>query len=191
MLHSESHLRAQQSYINHPHPRNPGSSILENVTMSIVQSANCSAILMKSSNKVILFFYKSFFLRGKLQKQAPCLSRSERTSPTDYCSTTTELLMLRYNSEKEWAHHLLKDKLSIFLIKKGDYFAVELVNGHVYLHLDLGSGSVKVKATSRRIDDGTWHEIAINRNGKSGRVTVDGASTDFITPGKSLKIYTL
>lgn len=96
--------------------------------------------------------------------------------------------MLRYNSEKECAHHLLKDKLSIFLIKKGDYFAVELVNGHVYLHLDLGSGSVKVKATSRRIDDGTWHEIAINRNGKSGRVTVDGASTDFITPGKSLKI---
>ena len=67
---------------------------------------------------------------------------------------------------------------------QGDFFAVELVNGHVYLHLDLGSGSVKVKATSRRIDDGTWHEISISRNGKSGRVTVDGASTDFVTPGK-------
>ncbi len=66
---------------------------------------------------------------------------------------------------------------------QGDYFAVELVNGHVYLHLDLGSGSVKVKATSRRIDDGTWHEITISRNGKSGRATVDGASTDFVTPG--------
>ena len=62
---------------------------------------------------------------------------------------------------------------------------MELVNGHVYLHLDLGSGSVKVKATSRRIDDGTWHEITISRNGKSGRATVDGASTDFVTPGLS------
>nr|CAH0109280.1 unnamed protein product [Daphnia galeata] len=71
---------------------------------------------------------------------------------------------------------------------QGDYFAVELVNGHVYLHLDLGSGSVKVKATSRRIDDGTWHEITISRNGKSGRATVDGASTDFVTPGDSYQL---
>ena len=63
---------------------------------------------------------------------------------------------------------------------------MELVNGHVYLHLDLGSGSVKVKATSRRIDDGTWHEITISRNGKNGRATVDGASTDFVTPGLPL-----
>lgn len=72
------------------------------------------------------------------------------------------------------------------MMRQGDYFAVELVNGHVYLHLDLGSGSVKVKATSRRIDDGTWHEITISRNGKSGRATVDGASTDFVTPGHFL-----
>lgn len=72
---------------------------------------------------------------------------------------------------------------------QGDYFAVELVNGHVYLHLDLGSGSVKVKATSRRIDDGTWHEITISRNGKSGRATVDGASTDFVTPGSLISIF--
>lgn len=67
--------------------------------------------------------------------------------------------------------------------KQGDYYAVELINGHVYLHLDLGSGGAKVKATSRRIDDGAWHEIAISRNGKGGRITVDGASTDFVTPG--------
>ena len=86
----------------------------------------------------------------------------------------------RLNSDR------VKDSSGLFTLRlQGDYFAVELVNGHVYLHLDLGSGSVKVKATSRRIDDGTWHEITISRNGKSGRATVDGASTDFVTPGLS------
>jgi hypothetical protein len=69
---------------------------------------------------------------------------------------------------------------------QGDYFAVELLSGHVFLHLDLGSGAIKVKATSRRIDDGTWHEIALSRNGKSGRINVDGSTTDFVTPGTNI-----
>lgn len=89
---------------------------------------------------------------------------------------------VRFIPSKIYCSYSLFDCLVII---QGDYFAVELVNGHVYLHLDLGSGSVKVKATSRRIDDGTWHEITISRNGKSGRATVDGASTDFVTPGLS------
>lgn len=53
----------------------------------------------------------------------------------------------------------------------------------MYLHLDLGSGATKVKASARRVDDGTWHEITLKRNGREGRVTVDGAAADFITPG--------
>ena len=58
-----------------------------------------------------------------------------------------------------------------------------MIHGHIFVHLDLGSGGVKVKSTGRRIDDGTWHEIALSRNGKTGRITVDGSSTDFVTPG--------
>ena len=61
---------------------------------------------------------------------------------------------------------------------------MELLNGHVFLHLDLGSGAIKVKATARRIDDGTWHDIQLSKNGKSGRISVDGSITDFVTPGK-------
>ena len=63
-----------------------------------------------------------------------------------------------------------------------------MIRGHIFVHLDLGSGSVKVKSTSRRIDDGTWHEIVLSRNGKTGRITVDGSSTDFVTPGNYLNV---
>ncbi|PSN31987.1 Neurexin-3 [Blattella germanica] len=66
-----------------------------------------------------------------------------------------------------------------------DFFAFELLNGHIYLHLDLGSGGVKVKATTRRVDDGLWHEATLRRTGKEGRVTVDGTAADFSTPGES------
>ncbi|XP_076324369.1 neurexin 1-like isoform X2 [Tachypleus tridentatus] len=69
---------------------------------------------------------------------------------------------------------------------QGDFFAFELLAGHVYLLLNLGSGAVKVKATTtRRVDDGNWHTVSLRRNGKSGRVTVDESAVDFITPGNS------
>jgi len=59
-----------------------------------------------------------------------------------------------------------------------------MLSGHVYLHLDLGSGTTRVQASPRRIDDGGWHEITLRRNGREGRVTVDGSAADFKTPGK-------
>ncbi|XP_054713514.1 neurexin-1-like [Uloborus diversus] len=68
---------------------------------------------------------------------------------------------------------------------QGDFFAFELLDGHVFLLLNLGSGAVKVKATTRRVDDGQWHIVSLKRNGKSGRVTVDESAVDFITPGNS------
>jgi len=71
-----------------------------------------------------------------------------------------------------------------FCLLQADFFAFELLNGHIYLHLDLGSGGVKVKATTRRVDDGAWHETTLRRAGKEGRVTVDGTAADFSTPGK-------
>lgn len=67
---------------------------------------------------------------------------------------------------------------------QADLFAMELVEGHLYLHLDLGSGSVKVKGTPRRVDDGMWHEVTLQRSGREGRVTVDDNAADFSTPGK-------
>lgn len=60
------------------------------------------------------------------------------------------------------------------------------MNGHVYVHMDLGSGSVKVRASRRRVDDGDWHELTLRRTGNNGRVTVDGSPAEFVTPGTLL-----
>ncbi|XP_042874196.1 neurexin-1-like isoform X2 [Penaeus japonicus] len=68
---------------------------------------------------------------------------------------------------------------------QGDFFALELLEGHIYLHLNLGSGSRRVKATNRRVDDGFWHEITLNRDSQAGRITVDEGANDFTTPGDS------
>ncbi|CAG9789178.1 unnamed protein product [Diatraea saccharalis] len=66
-----------------------------------------------------------------------------------------------------------------------DLFAVEMLNGYIYVHVDLGSGGVRVRASRRRVDDSHWHEFLLRRSGRDGRVTVDGANAEFKTPGES------
>lgn len=68
---------------------------------------------------------------------------------------------------------------------QADLFAVEMLNGYIYVHVDLGSGGVRVRASRRRVDDSHWHEFLLRRSGRDGRVTVDGANAEFKTPGKS------
>ncbi|KAH8382007.1 hypothetical protein KR009_001358 [Drosophila setifemur] len=61
--------------------------------------------------------------------------------------------------------------------------AIELLNGHIYIHLDLGSGASKVRASRRRVDEGDWHDLILRRNGRDAKVSVDGVWNDFRTPG--------
>lgn len=61
---------------------------------------------------------------------------------------------------------------------------MEMLNGYVYVHVDLGSGGVRVRASRRRVDDSHWHEFLMRRSGKEGRVTVDGANSEYKTPGE-------
>ncbi|XP_050354319.1 neurexin-1 isoform X5 [Nymphalis io] len=68
---------------------------------------------------------------------------------------------------------------------RADLFAVEILNGYIYVHVDLGSGGVRVRASRRRVDDSHWHEFLLRRTGRDGRVTVDGANAEFKTPGES------
>ncbi|XP_069165959.1 neurexin 1 isoform X1 [Procambarus clarkii] len=75
-----------------------------------------------------------------------------------------------------------------FKADQGDFFALELLEGHLYLHLNLGSGSRRVKATNRRVDDGWWHEVTLNRDAQAGRITVDEGANDFTTPGESHRL---
>lgn len=51
---------------------------------------------------------------------------------------------------------------------KVDFFAVELLDGNLYLLLDMGSGTIKVKATQSKVNDGAWHHVDIQRDGRSG-----------------------
>lgn len=51
---------------------------------------------------------------------------------------------------------------------KADYFAVELLEGTLYLLLDLGSGGIKVKASHKKVNDGEWCHVDIQRDGKKG-----------------------
>ena len=69
--------------------------------------------------------------------------------------------------------------------QSSDFFAFELLDGHIYLLLNLGSGSIKVKATQRRVDDGHWHSVSLSRSSRTGRVAVDESSVEFISPGTS------
>ncbi|XP_024942008.1 neurexin-1 isoform X3 [Cephus cinctus] len=69
-----------------------------------------------------------------------------------------------------------------------DLFAFEMLGGHLYLHADLGSGPVKVRASKRRVDDGTWHDVALRRVERDGRVTVDDSHAEFRTPGDSTQL---
>lgn len=66
---------------------------------------------------------------------------------------------------------------------QSDLFAVELLNGHIYIHVDLGTGAVKVRASRHRVDDSSWHELVLRRNGRECKVSIDSQWNDFRTPG--------
>lgn len=69
-----------------------------------------------------------------------------------------------------------------------DMFAVEILNGHVYMHIDLGSGAAKVRVSRRRVDDGTWHDFVLRRNGREGKVAVDSGWNEFRSGGDSTQL---
>lgn len=52
---------------------------------------------------------------------------------------------------------------------KVDFFAVELLDGGLYLLLDMGSGTIKVNATQTKVNDGSWRHVDIQRDGRSGK----------------------
>ena len=64
-----------------------------------------------------------------------------------------------------------------------DYFAMELLDGHLYVHLDLGSGAAKVRASRFELNDGAWHRVGLTLRKQIGRITIDGDTEAFETPG--------
>ncbi|XP_072555216.1 neurexin-3a isoform X6 [Paramormyrops kingsleyae] len=68
---------------------------------------------------------------------------------------------------------------------KVDFFAVELLDGSLYLLLDMGSGTIKVKATDKKVNDGNWYHVDIQRDGRSGTISVNSRRTPFTASGES------
>uniref|UniRef100_A0A8C0CWF6 Neurexin 3 n=1 Tax=Balaenoptera musculus TaxID=9771 RepID=A0A8C0CWF6_BALMU len=68
---------------------------------------------------------------------------------------------------------------------KVDFFAAELLDGNLYLLLDMGSGTIKVKATQKKANDGEWYHVDIQRDGRSGTISVNSRRTPFTASGES------
>jgi len=59
------------------------------------------------------------------------------------------------------------------------------LDGHVYVHLDLGSGAMKKKASKQVLHDGKWHKVELTLKKNQGRVTINGETEAFETPGNT------
>ena len=53
----------------------------------------------------------------------------------------------------------------------------------MYVQVDLGSGATKVKAPEYMVNDAEWHRVEVTLRKRSGRVSIDGNSDSFETPG--------
>ena len=54
----------------------------------------------------------------------------------------------------------------------------------MYVQLDLGSGAKKVRASKYELNDSEWHRVELVLRKRNGRISIDGSSDAFETPGK-------
>uniref|UniRef100_A0A8C5B6H0 Neurexin-2-like n=1 Tax=Gadus morhua TaxID=8049 RepID=A0A8C5B6H0_GADMO len=62
---------------------------------------------------------------------------------------------------------------------RADYFSMELLDGFLYLLMDMGSGSIKMKASALRLTDGEWCHVDFQRDGRKGFISVNSLSLPF------------
>ncbi|XP_029695629.1 neurexin-2-beta isoform X6 [Takifugu rubripes] len=65
---------------------------------------------------------------------------------------------------------------------KTDYFAMELLDGYLYLLIDMGSGKTKLKANNKKVNDGDWCHVDFQREGRKGSISVNSRSIPFNSP---------
>uniref|UniRef100_A0A914MF02 Uncharacterized protein n=1 Tax=Meloidogyne incognita TaxID=6306 RepID=A0A914MF02_MELIC len=69
-----------------------------------------------------------------------------------------------------------------------DYLAFELIDGHLFLIVNLGSGDIRLQASAKSLHDGLWHSVVMERGGRKGFVSVDSLRTEFSCPGISANL---
>ncbi|XP_076267809.1 neurexin 1-like isoform X2 [Rhynchophorus ferrugineus] len=129
---------------------------------------------------------------GRLDYKCPT---GETHDPVTFTTRESHLVLPTWNAKKSGNISFkfrTNEANGLILFSSGapprtDLFAVEIYNGHIYIHLDLGTGPSKQRGSRRRIDDGTWHELIFRRTGRDARISVDGFHTDFKVMGKNAK----
>ncbi|XP_036382786.1 neurexin 1a isoform X2 [Megalops cyprinoides] len=66
-----------------------------------------------------------------------------------------------------------------------DFFAIEMLDGHLYLLLDMGSGTTKTRAVNKKVNDGEWYHVDFQRDGRSGTISINTIRTAYTAPGES------
>ncbi|XP_032595634.1 neurexin-1 isoform X4 [Drosophila grimshawi] len=141
--------------------------------------------LAKSGSKLIQ-------VAGNLEYQCPS---GDPQDPVTFTTRESHLVLPPWETGKQSSISFkfrTKEPNGIIILATGSkqpraknavLIAIELLNGHIYIHLDLGSGASKIRASRRRVDDGDWHDLILRRNGRDAKVSVDGVWNDFRTPG--------
>ncbi|XP_058880816.1 neurexin-1 isoform X2 [Acipenser ruthenus] len=107
---------------------------------------------------------------------------AKKTGSISFDFRTTEpngLLLFSHGKPK---HH--KDAKNPQMLKV-DFFAIEMLDGHLYLLLDMGSGTIKTRAVNKKVNDGEWYHVDFQRDGRSGTISVNTNRTPYTSPGES------
>ncbi|XP_047459976.1 neurexin-1a isoform X18 [Mugil cephalus] len=108
---------------------------------------------------------------------------AKKTGSISFDFRTTEpngLLLFSHGKPKQQP----KDSKSPQTLKV-DFFAIEMLDGHLYLLLDLGSGTTKTRAVNKKVNDGEWYHVDFQRDGRSGTISINTLRTAYTAPGES------
>ncbi|XP_071337033.1 neurexin-1a-like isoform X3 [Trachinotus anak] len=108
---------------------------------------------------------------------------AKKTGSISFDFRTTEpngLLLFSHGKPKQEP----KDSKSAQTLKV-DFFAIEMLDGHLYLLLDMGSGTTKTRAVNKKVNDGEWYHVDFQRDGRSGTISINTLRTAYTAPGES------
>ncbi|XP_052326653.1 neurexin-1a-like isoform X8 [Oncorhynchus keta] len=108
---------------------------------------------------------------------------AKKTGSISFDFRTTEpsgLLLFSHGKPKQAP----KDSKSPLTLKV-DFFAIEMLDGHLYLLLDMGSGTTKTRAVNKKVNDGEWYHIDFQRDGRSGTISINTQRQAYTAPGES------
>uniref|UniRef100_A0A8V5GBL8 Uncharacterized protein n=1 Tax=Melopsittacus undulatus TaxID=13146 RepID=A0A8V5GBL8_MELUD len=69
------------------------------------------------------------------------------------------------------------------------FLALELLDGHLYLLLAMGDADTRLRASARKVTDGEWCHVDVQRDGRRGSVSVNSRRTPFVAGGDGDELW--